>query len=276
MGNFKSRVSRTARTMRAAVMSPPYVAPGHFYSPLTSDADVVRALSWEQAAPGVDLREDAQLALTGKLAEIIAQTLPGPRWDGGQANSMFGPADAAVYRAMLHYLRPKRIIEVGSGYSTAVAVDEGYAVTCIEPYPDRLMSLLREGDPVTLIDQPVQDVPLSLFATLNAGDILFIDSTHVAKAGSDVCWLLLHVLPRLPGVVVHVHDIFWPFTYRKDWLAEHRDWNEAYLLHAFLSGNASWKILLFSSWLWHCHEEIVPQRLRGHEPGSIWLHNAGH
>ncbi len=85
-------------------------------------------------------------------------------------------------------------------------------------------------------------------------------------------WLFLHVLPQLaPGVVVHVHDVFWPFEYPAEWLREHRDWTENYLLHAFLIGNASWEILFFSSWFWRCHPDLVPQRLASEQPGSIWL-----
>jgi hypothetical protein len=270
-GHLLRRAARTVRAGRALATTPPYVPPGHFYSPLTSAADVRRALSWPEEAPGVDLREEAQLALAGELRPVLAEALPGPRYR--PVNDMFCAADAAVYRAMLGHLRPKRIIEVGSGFSTAVALDGGYAVTCIEPYPERLLSLIAQDDPVILIRQPVQDVALDFFGELSDGDVLFIDSTHVAKAGSDVCWLLLHVLPRLaPGVAVHVHDIFWPFTYPSAWLRERRDWNEAYLLHAFLSGNADWEIALFSSWLWRCHPEAVPPPLRTDCPGSIWLH----
>ena len=146
---------------------------------------------------------------------------------------------------MLGWLQPERIIEAGSGYSTMIALDEGYPVTCIEPHPDRLLSLVRPGDPVTLLRQLVQDVPLSLYGELAAGDILFIDSSHVVKAGSDVCWLLLRVLPRLaPGAVVHLHDIFWPFEYPAAWLREHRDWTEDYLLNADAGVRLSvWKAL---------------------------------
>jgi hypothetical protein len=271
-----SRPARTIRAIRAALSQPPYVAPGHFYSPLTSREDIERALSWKPEAPGIDLNGDAQLALAGELASTLGELLPGPRWSGGPDNRMFGAADASVYRAMLSWLRPQRIIECGSGYSTAIALDEGYRVTCIEPYPDRLLSLVRRGDPVTLLRQPVQDVPLSLYEELGAGDILFIDSTHIVKAGSDVCWLLLHVLPHLkPGVVVHLHDIFWPFEYPTAWLREHRDWTEDYLLHAFLSGNTSWEILWFSSWIWRCQPEVIPEHLRAEDPGSIWLRKRG-
>lgn len=276
MARLITRTRRTLRAVRAAAAAPPYVAPGHFYSPTTSAADIGRALAWERAAPGVDLREEEQLALVAKLADVLASPPPGPRWNDGPANRMFNVSDAAVYRAMLGYLGPQRIIEAGSGYSTAVALDAGYAVTCAEPYPARLQSLLRPGDPVTLIRRPVQDVPLEEFASLGAGDILFIDSSHVAKAGSDVAWLLLHVLPRLaPGVAVHVHDIFWPFTYPAQWLAERRDWNEAYFLHALLSGTACWEILLFASWLWQEHPELVPQSLAPAQPSSIWLRKTG-
>jgi predicted O-methyltransferase YrrM len=270
---------RTARAVRAVVSSPPFVAPGHFYSPLTSDADIAKALTWS-GAPGVDLAETEQLQLAAKLTPDMQAPLAGPRYQ--TVNNMYGPADASVYRAMLRQFRPQRIIEVGSGYSTAAALDAadeddglpGLEITCIEPYPDRLLGLLRpaDHDRVTIIREPVQDVEVSAFKQLEAGDFLFIDSTHVLKAGSDVAWLFLHVLPHLkPGVIVHVHDLFWPFEYPEEWLREHRDWTEAYLVHAFLAGNADWEILLFSSWLWSCHQELIPRHLVSDGPGALWL-----
>jgi len=181
---------------------------------------------------------------------------------------------------MLRHLRPKRVVEIGSGYSTAIALDtadahlDGLDLTCVEPYPERLQSLLRpgDGDRLKLVQRPVQDVPLDTYASLEGEDILFIDSTHVAKAGSDVLWLYFEVVPRLaPGVVVHVHDVFWPFEYPREWLAEHRDWTEDYLLRAFLTDNAQWEILLFGSWLWKEHASVIPAELRTGVPGSIWL-----
>jgi predicted O-methyltransferase YrrM len=277
------RAARTARTVRAVVTRPPYVTPGHFYSPLTTDADVRRALTWTEA-PGVDLAEASQLELATQVGGLLAEPPPGPRYIAD--NRMYGPADAAIYRAMLTYLRPARVIEVGSGYSTALALDEseandvlaGLELTCIEPFPERLLGLLQESDRdrLTLIRQPVQEVEMAVYSRLGPQDVLFIDSTHVVKAGSDVVWLFLHVLPRLaPGVVVHVHDVFWPFEYPAEWLRQHRDWTENYLLHAFLADNARWEILLFSSWLWRCHAELVPQWLATESPGSIWLRKRG-
>lgn len=261
------------------ILRPPYATPGHFYSPLTAEGDLARALRWD-GAPGVDLAEPGQLALAAELGPLLAEPAPGPRYV--PANRMFGAADAAVYRALLTHLRPARVLEVGSGYSTAVALDEadanpdlrGLAITCIEPFPDRLIGLLRESDRsrLALIRRPVQDVNAAVFERLGPSDLLFIDSTHVVKAGSDVVWLFLHVLPRLAaGVVVHVHDVFWPFEYPASWLHQRRDWTEAYLVHAFLAGNTGWEILFFSSWFWRCRPELVPRRLAAEQPGSIWI-----
>jgi predicted O-methyltransferase YrrM len=278
-GPLIHRVVQTARAVRAVTVRPPYVAPGHYYSPLTTDADTRRAQQWD-GAPGVDLAEDGQLKLAQRMQPILAEHAPGPRYTA--ANNMYGAGDAAVYRGMLTEIRPRRIVEVGSGYSTALTLDEADAnpdlaelrITSIEPYPDRLLGLLRPSDSgrVTLIRKPVQDVSLSTYEQLTSGDVLFIDSTHVVKAGSDVIWLFLHVLPRLAaGVVVHVHDVFWPFEYPASWLEQRRDWTEAYLVHAFLVGNADWEVLLFSSWLWQCHPERIPAPLAGEVPGSLWL-----
>jgi hypothetical protein len=191
---------------------------------------------------------------------------------------MYDAADALIYQAFVRRLKPLKVIEVGAGFSTAKLLDTaeqfvpGLEVTCVEPYPDRLLGLLRPEDNVDLISAPVQDVPIETFTSLAAGDVLFIDSTHVAKAGSDVLWLFLRVLPQLArGVFVHIHDVFWPFEYPAKWLREGRSWNEDYLLHAFLCHNDTWQIELFSSWLWRTNPDLVPHELRGEQPGAIWL-----
>jgi hypothetical protein len=275
------RAAVTARAIGSVVVRPPFVPPGHFYSPQTGDQDLARALRQADAGtPGVDIGEQRQLELAAGFAPVLAEPAPGPRYKPD--NRMFGPGDASVYRAMLRLLRPSTVLEIGSGYSTAIALDEaevapeldGLRITCVEPFPQRLLGLLRAGDRtrLTLLRSPVQDVSLSVFNQLRAGDVLFIDSTHVVKAGSDVGWLFLRVLPRLAaGVVVHVHDIFWPFEYPAAWLAERRDWTEAYLVHAFLSGNEDWEILFFASWFWRCHPDRIPPPLATEQPGSLWL-----
>lgn len=253
---------------------------GHYYSPVSTARERLRQARWdcEAATPGIDLAEEAQRAWAHKLAERATNFAP-QRWSPEAENNMFGTCDARILAATLAELRPSHIVEVGSGYSTAVMLDSADAngtttdIACIEPYPDRLAHLLRPQDRVTLLRQPVQDVPLDRFTALGEGDLLFIDSTHVAKAGSDVIYLYLHVLPRLsPGVVVHVHDVFWPFSYPAEWLHEGRDWTEAYLLRALLTDTNRWQILLFGDWLQQ-HERALADRLcpGAGRPGSIYL-----
>ena len=176
------------------------------------------------------------------------------------------------------------MIEVGSGYSSCVTLDTNalhfqnqIARTFIEPYPDLLHSLLQPGDRarIEIIDRGLQDVALSRFHALEANDILFIDSTHVAKTGSDVNYIFAEILPTLrPGVYIHFHDIFYPFEYPKAWVFEGRAWTEAYLLRAFLTCNREFEIVLFNTFLERFHRPYFLQHMPLcllNEGGSIWL-----
>jgi hypothetical protein len=151
------------------------------------------------------------------------------------------------------------------------------AMTFIDPYPQRLLSLLTEADRTgcEVIAAPVQDVPLERFTTLAANDILFIDSSHVAKAGSDVVHLITGVLPQLAaGVVVHVHDIFWPFEYPEEWIRSGRAWNENYILKAFLQFNARFQIVFFNSYIALHHGETAARCLplfMKNPGGGLWM-----
>ena len=264
---------------------PPFQPAGHFYSPVTSADDIRRAKAQRAGMAeldGVDLNAAAQRELAEKLAPIWVECAAAWRRYRPD-NSMYGLADAAVYYSLLRQMRPRRIIEIGSGFSSALALDVRDAdlpkleLTFVEPYPDRLHRLLNDVDlaNTTLHRQPVQNVPLDIYDVLHADDVLFIDSTHVAKAGSDVNWLFFRVLPRLAvGVIVHIHDIFFPFEYQDEWLDAGRSWNESYMLRAFLTNNASYEILLFSSWLWRDQRALVSRYLpeaAALEPGGIWL-----
>ena len=176
------------------------------------------------------------------------------------------------------------IIEVGSGFSSAAMLDLnehvlGGAVdfTFIDPDMRRLRPLLREGDAgrVTLVERRVQEVPLETFAALGAGDVLFIDSSHVSKIGSDVNRLYFDVLPALaPGVLIHIHDVAGNLEYPREWFDEGRAWNEQYLLRAFLMHNAAWRIELFTGWLFNTRHawfrERMPLCARG-GGGQLWL-----
>jgi Methyltransferase domain len=234
----------------------------------------------------LDNSYDLRAAEQVKFANLI-----GPQWADfskswrrySPKNEWYSLSDGAVYYSMLTTFKPKRIIEVGSGFSSAIALDvrdkqlHGAELTFIEPYPQRLLTLLEENDHArtTLYREALQDVPLEAFDIFEKDDMLFVDSTHVSKAGSDVNWLFFQVFPRLKiGVIVHIHDIFFPFEYIDSWLIQGRSWNELYMLRSFLSYNDSFEILFFNSWIWQKHPEIVSQYLpetNSDVPGSIWL-----
>lgn len=266
----------------SVIARPPFSPAGHYYSPLTSESDRERAISRSRRGatdlPGVQYRESEALALGQDLARYWPEMVIGKRYS---PDIMYGLADAAIYYAMLRLFQPSRIIEVGSGYSTAVALDtiESFGIstslTCVEPNASRLRSLLRATDALEIVESPVQDVPLERFSDLARGDFLFIDSTHVAKSGSDVLHDVLHILPELsPGVLVHIHDMFWPFEYKEDWLREGRDWNETYFIHAFLLHNGDWKIRFFADHNWPRLSHLVPAELcsaKADRPGALWL-----
>jgi predicted O-methyltransferase YrrM len=265
--------------------------PGHFYSPLPSQAEIAEAFSRGQFGPpfgGVDLNEAAQFARLERFAAYYpeqpfpAQPTPGRRFH--MENSSYGHYDAIMLYGMLREARPRRIIEVGSGFSSAAMLDLndhviGGAVefTFIDPDLSRLRPLLREGDAAraTLIERRVQEVPLETFAALGENDVLFIDSSHVSKIGSDVNRLFFDVLPSLaPGVLVHIHDVAGNLEYPRDWLEQGRAWNEQYLLRAFLMYNPAWRMELFSAWLWNQRTNLIREKMplcaRG-GGGQMWL-----
>jgi hypothetical protein len=185
---------------------------------------------------------------------------------------------------MLRFLEPSRIVEIGSGFSSALILDtneryleNGMRCTFVEPYPDRLVSLLRDDDhqQAEILTVPVQDVDLDVLRSLQPRDVLFIDSSHVSKIGSDVNLLIFQILPVLQkGVFVHFHDIFYPFEYPELWVYQGRGWNEAYILRAYLQANSSYRIRLWNSYLAHCRRTEVAALLPnwGDDPGSsLWL-----
>jgi hypothetical protein len=151
------------------------------------------------------------------------------------------------------------------------------AFTFIDPDTSTLDALLRPGDRerATIVRAKLQDVPLTTFDSLEANDILFIDSTHVSKTGSDVNRIVFDILPRLaPGVHVHFHDVFYPFEYPKEWVYEGRAWNEDYILRAFLEFNDAFEIVLFGTWLARFHRELLGELMPltlENPGGSLWL-----
>lgn len=266
--------------------------PGHYYNPIPRMSDAVAA--WNKVrgraeVPGVDMRDDAQLALLDAFAPMAASIPFGPAGaDTGcryhYGNTWFDECDAAVLHCMLRHLRPPRVLEVGSGYSSAVSLDTSerfldasISFTFIEPNPYRLNAMLRDQDRSrhTVINRPVWDVPMETLTSLRAGDVFFIDTSHVVKAGSDVQFLLLEVMPRLaPGVIIHLHDIFWPFEYPGEWFRMGRAYNEAYLLQGMLAYSRGYEVLFFNHYLQCRHEAALaaalPVAMRS-LGSSLWL-----
>ena len=269
-----------------------FAPPGHFYSPIPSVEDIHRDAAtifdaMPHDLPGVDLRESEQLRLLEELVPFYsempfqAQQVSGLRYYF--ENPAYSYSDAILLHCMIRFLKPKRIIEVGSGFSSCMTLDTNdlyfggaISTTFIEPYPDLLRSLLSGTERNTkIISCRLQDVDHTEFEALGANDILFIDSTHVSKVNSDVNRIFCDILPRLaPGVHIHFHDIFYPFEYPKEWLLEGRAWNEAYMLRAFLQYNHSFEVVLMNTFMEAFHESFFQEKMplclknRG---GSIWI-----
>jgi hypothetical protein len=252
---------------------------GHFYSPIPTQIDIAARLqsleTKTNGLPDLDLNTEKQLALLERFQAFYAE-LPFPEKKSSDYRYYFDQkvfcyADAIFLYSFLRHVQPKRIIEVGSGFSSAVildTVDKFFAhspqITFIEPFPVTLKQLLRPRDQsrVTLIEEKVQQVPLETFKSLQAGDLLFIDSSHVVKCGSDVQFLMFEALPRLPiGTFVHFHDVFDSFEYPRQWLVRGWYWNEDYILRAFLSHNNAWEIYLFGNYAVRAFREVFAQKM---------------
>ena len=262
--------------------------PGHVYSPLASPEDVAAGLRTPSELRGLDLHDEDQPAFLAEIAALLPRLrFPETRTPGRRYfydNGSFAALDAVCLATMLARFRTRRVIEVGSGHSSAALLDlrdDGIfapeELVFIDPDFSRLDPLLGPADRagVTLLQQRVQDVPLARFESLGSGDLLFIDSSHVSKVGSDVNHLVFEILPRLkPGVVVHVHDVFSHFEYPRVWFDEGRHWNEQYLLRAFLMHNRAFRVLLLSSRLYDRHTDFfrthLPVALRN-GGGQLWL-----
>ena len=185
---------------------------------------------------------------------------------------------------MILHSKPKRIIEIGSGFSSCVILDtndlhfdNNIRCTFIEPYPDRLLSLIKKTDldRIELINKDIQDIDIEMFRSLSEKDILLVDSTHISKTDSDVNYIFFNILPVLnKGVFIHFHDIFYPFEYPKEWILGGKSWNEAYILRAFLQYNDSFKIIFFNTYMEHFFknkfDEDYPLCMEN-TGGSIWI-----
>ena len=266
----------------------------NYYEPLPDFSAITRNQALKRRCSAcIDWNFDAQLNLLKKLTAYSAEIQqladdPASPMKFDFFNDFYLELDAAVYYALLRELKPTKVIEIGSGYSTQIASlaiaknqEEGKAgnITCIEPYPQP--RLTEANIEFKLITEKVEDIDLNVFEQLGAGDILFIDSTHTVKFGSDVCREILEILPAIPsGIWIHFHDIFFPYDYPPKWLIEDRTaWNEQYMLEAFLAYNDRFEVVLANHWLSVDYPQEVAKLWSGvlkwedpyHNCGSLWL-----
>ena len=272
--------------------------PGHFYSPLP-DIRAIRSakpqiFKDDAECKEIFLNEGKNLSLFEEFKEYYGEMPFAPEKKAGLRyyfnNSFFSYGDGVVLYSMLRHFKPRRVVEIGSGFSSALMLDVSekflngtVEFTFIEPYPERLKEIAGQSPAkCKLIQDFVQSVDMSVFRALEKGDILFIDSSHVGKIGSDVLHILFNILPEIKeGVIIHIHDIFWPFEYPEKWIENGRAWNEVYLLRAFLACNRDYEILFFNSYFENRHADKIQRHMplmsrRSADPynfpnSSVWL-----
>ena len=268
--------------------------PGHFYSPV-ANVEELRAQEqriWPDRPTvlGIDFDDASHERVLREYFPAFYGDFAYPAKPDGNPlgfyveNDQFSWLDCRALFVLLRAWRPKRFIEVGSGFSTLLVadvnrrfLDGSLAIECIEPYPRAALRSPALGLE-RLIVSKVQDIAPDFFERLEAGDVLFIDSSHVAKTGSDVNHLCFEVLPRLrQGVRIHFHDVFLPADYPKPWvLDENRGWNEQYVVRALLMYSRAFRVVFGCSYAFAAHWEALRAAL--HEPdgacyggGSVWI-----
>ena len=272
-----------------------HVTPNHFYSPIPDTRTLPKSL-WEantSSLPGIDFHAERQRSLVTtfrsqyltEFGVLYGRSKSEPMFD--ISNAVFGPVDAELLYSFVRSTRPKRIIEVGSGQSSVVislalhangVEDPEYSCDfiVIDPFPSPSLGTLQNVS--TIHELPVETLPIELFLKLHSGDILFIDSSHVLRTGNDVHFEYLHVIPALaPGVLIHIHDIFLPAEYPREWIVgRKRFWSEQYLLQAFLSYNSSFETVIAANFLHQFHYGLLDDAFPSYGrldpgPGSYWL-----
>jgi hypothetical protein len=260
----------------------------HYYEPQFDYRFPDTPFSEDRRLPGIDWNESGQLEVLGSLVygeELLSVPYePTTTREFYLGNTSFGPGDAEYWYQTIRVRKPRRIIEIGSGNSTLMAIraiaknsteNPSYQCehTCIEPY--EVPWLEQVG--VEVIRRKVEHVDVSFFSRLQENDVLFIDSSHVIRPQGDVLYEYLEILPTLSkGVIVHIHDILTPKNYPSLWLKDLvRLWNEQYLVEAFLTHNRDWRVLGALNYLTHHHasalKPVTPLLSAGVEPCSLYM-----
>jgi hypothetical protein len=258
-----------------------HILPVHYYSPVPNILELRETRSiWAKRSelPGIAIDLDEQSSNLRKICLPYRSEYAGNKVFREAVSGQFGPGygyiESQALHGMIRYFKPARVIEVGSGVSTCCALaalemnrcetGSPAQITCIEPHPSER---LRASSQITLIARQVQTVPFQLFTELGEGDLLFIDSSHTVKPGSDVNYLILEVLPRLRnGTIVHFHDIYLPYDYPRDTLQTFFHKMETSLLRAFLMFNNRVKILFCLSHLHYDRRDVLAEVFPEYDP----------
>ena len=253
--------------------------PGHYYSPIPDVAELLNDANriFEKKIPeAINLNEAAQLQLFEELLPFY-NDFPYNKTSNVEyrfhlPKAFFTFTDALTLYGIIRKFKPQRIIEIGSGYSSALLLDvnqfyfnSSQHLTFIDPDFSRLRKFMRPSDEekTVLINKRVQEVDPEIFGALVENDLLFIDSSHVSKVGSELNYLIFEILPKLnKGVIIHFHDIYYPFEYPKELVLKDKlAWNEAYLVKAFLMYNTSFKICYFNNFIYENHRALVKEKM---------------
>jgi predicted O-methyltransferase YrrM len=284
----RAGVHRLPHCKRALMHIGVFPIRNHYYEPQFDHRNPKPDFSQDRALPGINWNVPEQLQMLERFT--FSQELLNIPHDKPAAlsfylnNTTFGPGDAECWYQIIRAIKPRRILEIGSGNSTLMAInairknrndDPNYqcAHLCIEPYE---MPWLEKAG-VSVVREKVEDMEASFFSQLQENDVLFIDSSHIIRPQGDVLFEYLELLPSLNnGVIVHIHDIFSPKNYLKQWLQDEvRFWNEQYLLEAFLSNSSSWRIVAALNYLHHNHykklKSAAPFLTPANEPGSFYI-----
>lgn len=270
-----------------------YYPNGHFYSPVISIEKVKKRESeiWKNVnkdgIAGIALKTGEQKKLVQEFTKYYKEIPFTPEKQTTLRyqfeNDYYSYTDGIILYSMLRHFMPKKIIEIGSGYSSALMLDTNQLffnnqidLTFVDPNAERLYSILTEEDKkkIIIIENDVQLIPLTVFEKLKAGDILFVDSTHITKTDSDVNYILFEILPILTsGVLIHFHDVFYPFEYPKEWVYKGYNWNEDYILRAFLMYNDKFEIKLFADYLHKQHKDVFTNLPLSYKNtgGNLWI-----